>query len=43
MSFDLVIKGGTLVIPFTGEVKADIGVIDGKIRLLAPIFKVARR
>jgi len=31
MSFDLVIKGGTLVIPFTGEVKADIGVIDGKI------------
>jgi dihydroorotase-like cyclic amidohydrolase len=31
MSYDLVIKGGTLVIPFTGEVKADIGVIDGKI------------
>ena len=34
MSFDLVIKGGTLVIPFTGEVKADVGVIDGKIAAL---------
>ncbi|MSZ87022.1 MAG: dihydropyrimidinase, partial [Actinobacteria bacterium] len=31
MSFDLVIKGGILIIPFTGEVKADIGVIGGKI------------
>ena len=31
MTFDLVIKNGTLIIPFTGEVKADIGVKDGKI------------
>ena len=33
--YDTVITGGTLVIPFVGEVKADIAIKDGKIAALA--------
>lgn len=33
--FDLVVSGGTLVIPFVGEVRADVGVRDGRIAAIA--------
>src|SRR5262245_42093268 len=33
--FDLVVTGGTLVIPFLGEIRADIGVKDGRIAAIA--------
>lgn len=33
--YDLIVTGGTLVIPFVGEVRADIGVKDGKIAAIA--------
>ena len=33
--YDLVITGGTLVIPFVGEVRGDVGVRDGKIAAIA--------
>lgn len=32
--FDLVVTGGTLVIPYVGEVRADIGISDGRIAAL---------
>ena len=33
--FDLVVRGGTLVIPFVGEVKADVGVREGRVAAIA--------
>ena len=35
MSYDSVVTGGTLVIPYVGEVKGDIGVRDGRIVTIA--------
>ena len=31
MRFDLAVTGGTLVIPNVGEVRGDIGIVDGRI------------
>jgi dihydroorotase (multifunctional complex type) len=36
--FDLVVTGGTLVIPFVGEVRGDIAVKDGRIAAIADAF-----
>lgn len=33
--FDTIVTGGTLVIPFVGEVRADIGIRDGRIAAIA--------
>jgi dihydropyrimidinase/allantoinase len=33
--YDLVVLGGTLVLPYTGEVRADVGIRDGRIAALA--------
>ncbi len=34
-NYDVVVIGGTLVIPFVGEVRADVGVKDGKVAAIA--------
>ena len=33
--YDVVVAGGTLVIPFVGEVRGDIGIADGRIAAIA--------
>ncbi len=33
--FDTVVTGGTLVIPYVGEVRGDIGVVDGRVTTIA--------
>jgi dihydropyrimidinase/allantoinase len=39
--FDVVVSGGTLVIPFVGEVRGDIGVKDGRIAAIADGFRAS--